>query len=46
MEDIKECIDKCGITRFAIKKRALDYSRAGSDEVFKKNLDYILEDMF
>ena len=46
MEDIRECIRKCRLTRFMVKRRASKYSRAGSDEIFGKNLKYILDEMF
>lgn len=46
MEDIQDCINKCGVTKSALRKRALGYSRAGSDEVFTTNLGYILENLF
>jgi hypothetical protein len=46
MEDIRECIGKCGLTKSAIKKRALGYERAGSDEMFNKNLEYVIGNMF
>lgn len=45
-EDIKECVDKCKIMKPSLRKRALEYSRAGSDDVFKTNLEYILQNMF
>ena len=45
-EDIKDCIKHAKITKSQLTKRAGQYSRAGSDDIFKQNLEYILENMF
>jgi len=46
IEDIKECIKDFKFTKTQIKKRALKYSRAGSDDIFNQNLKYILQNFF
>jgi hypothetical protein len=46
MEDIRDCIEKFGITRTKLKERAQKYSRAGNDDTFNRNLEYILQNMF
>lgn len=46
MEDVRDCIEKFSINKKQFRERALQYSQAGSEKVFKQNLDYILENMF
>ncbi len=46
MEDIRDCIKYASITKGHLAKRANQYSRAGSDDVFKQNLKYIMENLF
>ena len=46
MEDIQSCIKYAGITKNHLAERASQYSRAGSDNLFKQNLKYIMENMF
>ena len=46
MEDIRDCIKYANITKDHLTKRASQYSRVGSDDVFEQNLKYIMENMF
>ena len=46
MEDIRDCIKYAKITKEQLAKRASQYSRAGNDETFRQNLDYIIGHMF
>ena len=45
-EDIVDCIEKIGITRVQMRKRAQRYSQVGSERAFNENLEYILENLF
>ncbi len=45
-EDIRDCIKFASITKDHLIKRASQYSRAGSDYMFERNLKYIIERMF
>jgi len=44
--DIKQCIKHYNITKSQIKERAMQYTHAGSDEVFYMNLETALESLF
>ncbi len=46
IEDIKSCIEIYGLKKNEIATRAGLYARAGSDEIFQSNLNFILENLF
>ncbi|MDE1869058.1 MAG: hypothetical protein KGH60_03805 [Candidatus Micrarchaeota archaeon] len=46
IEDIKDCIKLKRITKRQLKARANQFSRAGNDQIFAENLEYILKEMF
>jgi hypothetical protein len=46
MEDIKECIRAYRLKKSDIGNRAKGYSNAGSDALFRKNLRFIIENLF
>ena len=46
VEDIQDCIRHAKITKKHLAERASQYERAANEEVFRQNLDYIIENMF